>query len=117
MQEEHLVQFMECNQLSYQPIDKELQDELGDDLFQASGVTKEQSFYRVPWLEAVELVKSRRVLVRGGWAFIPESELLSLVVGVFRSGPVYCLPPQFLVLFSMLCIRNLRFTDIIWPPS
>ena len=35
MQEEHLVQFMECNQLSYQPIDKELQDELGDDLFQA----------------------------------------------------------------------------------
>ena len=84
VQEEHLVQFMESNQLSYQPIDKELQDELGDELFQASGVTKEQSFYRVPWLEAVDLVKSRRVLVRGGWAFIPESELLSLVVGVFR---------------------------------
>ena len=54
-------------------------------------MTKEQSFYSVPWLEAVELVKSRRVLVRGGAAFIPESELLSLVTGVFRSGTGSCL--------------------------
>ena len=27
---------------------------------------------RVPWQEAVDLVRTRRVLVRAGWAYIPQ---------------------------------------------
>jgi len=45
----------------------------------------EEKFYKVPWTEAVDLVRVRRVLIRGGMAYIPSSELLSLVVGVFRA--------------------------------
>merc|ERR1712083_1143706 len=41
--------------------------------------------YKVPWTEAVDLVRARRVLVKGGMAYIPSSELLSLVMGVFRA--------------------------------
>ena len=36
-------------------------------------------------MEAMDLVRARRVLVRGGFAYIPRDELMSLVVGVFRS--------------------------------
>lgn len=37
-------------------------------------------------MEALDLVRSRRVLLRSGSAYIPRDELLSLVVGVFRSN-------------------------------
>ena len=61
------------------------------------------AFYGVHWTEAVDLVcrqavlyvlarhihipqvRGRRVLVKGGKAFIPAGELQSLVVGVFRA--------------------------------
>ena len=36
-------------------------------------------------MEAMDLVRARRVLVRRGFAYIPRDELMSLVVGVFRS--------------------------------
>merc|ERR1719369_2291628 len=44
-----------------------------------------ENFYRVPWTEAADLVRARKVLIKGGMAYIPGSELLSLVVGVFRA--------------------------------
>ena len=50
---------------------------------------KYEDFYKVPWLEAMDLVRARRVLVRGGFAYIPRIELMSLVVGVFRLGETF----------------------------
>ena len=76
----------------YQPISSELKDELEKDLTACTGGSMLESFYRyhhrhniklrttyltadlhrVPWQEAVDLVRTRRVLVRAGWAYIPQ---------------------------------------------
>jgi len=94
---DHIGEFMEYNydftdpanpiplSTKYQPISSELKDELEKDLQACTGGSMLESFYRVPWQEAVDLVRTRRVLVRAGWAYIPQAELLSLVVGMFRS--------------------------------
>ena len=44
-----------------------------------------ETYYKVAWQEAMDLVRSRRVYLEAGYAYIPSTELLSLVVGVFRS--------------------------------
>jgi len=97
--DDHITQFMESNfdtledkartvvplAQKYKPISAELKDSLREDLTACSSGSMEVPFYQVPWVEAADLVKARRVLVRAGLAYIPESELLSLVVGLFRS--------------------------------
>jgi len=90
--QEALADFMAEEGLSYTPISGEEKCELGEALMAATGwggisghKLEDEEFYKVPWIEAVDLVRSRRVLVRGGFAYIPREELLSLVVGVFRS--------------------------------
>eukprot|EP00088_Acartia_fossae_P054307 TRINITY_DN6222_c0_g1_i12.p1 TRINITY_DN6222_c0_g1~~TRINITY_DN6222_c0_g1_i12.p1 ORF type:complete len:579 (+),score=140.39 TRINITY_DN6222_c0_g1_i12:186-1739(+) len=86
-----LNQFMVASKISYQPISQAEKDALGEDLINGTsrGISahkvKEDDFYKVPWLEAMDLVRGRRVLVRAGYAYIPRDELMSLVVGVFRS--------------------------------
>merc|ERR1719334_2612430 len=83
--------FMEQSGLSYQPISKQEKEKIGEDL--VSGTNRgiswhkvaDDDFYKVSWLEAMDLVRARRVLVRAGLAYIPREELMSLVVGVFRS--------------------------------
>ena len=95
---DHIGEFMDFNydfsdpanviplSTKYQPISNELKESLDVDLRACTGGSLlEVAFYRVPWQEAVDLVRTRRVLVHAGWAYIPQPELLSLVVGMFRS--------------------------------
>jgi len=83
--------FMTASGLRYKAIDSDEKERLREDLIASAGygmsTTKfnEEKFYKVPWTEAVDLVRVRRVLIKGGMAYIPSSELLSLVVGVFRA--------------------------------
>ena len=44
-----------------------------------------ETYYKVAWLEAMDLVRTRRVFLEKGFAYIPATEILSLIVGVFRS--------------------------------
>ena len=41
---------------------------------------------QVPFEQVPDLVASRRVLLRGGWAFVSRQQVASLVVGHFRAG-------------------------------
>ena len=41
--------------------------------------------YKVPFVEALELVKHRRVYVEGGMAYVPHTELVSILTGMFRT--------------------------------
>ena len=88
---EELGHFMTASGLRYQPIYAQEKERLREDLMASAGygmsTTKfdNEKFYKVPWTEAVDLVRVRRVLIKGGMAYIPSSELLSLVVGVFRA--------------------------------
>ena len=84
---EELDQFTEVSGLNYQPISQEERDRKLPKLSAASHYSSHQdNFYKVHWLEAIDLVRARRVYVEAGNAYIPSSELLSLVVGVFRSS-------------------------------
>jgi len=79
-----VASFMESNAIRYESITEEEKKDVKEKLYPASGSSSEGAFYRVPWLEAVDLVKSRRCLLVDGFAYIPETDLQSLVVGQFR---------------------------------
>ena len=42
-------------------------------------------FYKVPFEEALELVQGRRVYVHDGFAYVPATDVITLVMGVFRA--------------------------------
>ena len=84
---EELDQFTEVSGLNYKPISQEERQEKIVKLGAASQyASPHDSFYKVHWLEAIDLVRARRVYMEAGKAYIPSSELLSLVLGVFRSS-------------------------------
>ena len=42
-------------------------------------------YYRVPFTQALDLVRSRSVLLRGGFAFVPRQRMVTALVARFRS--------------------------------
>ena len=82
---------MTASGLSYQPIDDQEKKTNWDDLVSSVGYElspakfEGEKFYKVPWTEAVDLVRVRRVLIKGGMAYVPSRELLSLVMVIFRA--------------------------------
>jgi DNA primase large subunit len=47
---------------------------------------KNTTFYKVPFEQVLELVSKRAVLLRDGFAYVPESERVLLVMNAFRSA-------------------------------
>lgn len=45
----------------------------------------EKEFYKVPFENAIELVAQRKVFVQKGFAYVPVTDLVSLLVGEFRA--------------------------------
>ena len=43
------------------------------------------NYYKVHFTEALELVRSRRVFLENGIAFVPESEMKTLLTSVFKN--------------------------------
>ncbi|GIY88257.1 DNA primase large subunit [Caerostris extrusa] len=56
--------FMKYNELNYQPLTK---------------------FYKVPFIEVLDLVKNRKVFLEEGYAYIPEDDLIITVLSAYRS--------------------------------
>jgi len=42
-------------------------------------------FFKVPFIDALDLVRSRRVLLRGGMAIVPAPDMKAIVVGRYRA--------------------------------
>ena len=42
-------------------------------------------YYKVPFTEALDLVRQRRVYLQGGYAYIPNDELVSIITAMFRA--------------------------------
>jgi hypothetical protein len=104
---EQFADFMRRNGLSFTPVDEEERERLAPQLAAVHEASRALTapdgatpgapgsadppfsalrFYRVPWLQAQELVRSRRVLLRGGLAYVPSDRLHSLVLGRFRAA-------------------------------
>jgi len=43
------------------------------------------TFYKIPFDQAADLIKSREVFVQGGFAFVPSNKLISIVTARFRA--------------------------------
>ena len=77
---------------------------------------EEANWWKVEWGRVPELVEGRRVVLRGGWAYVPGREMGSLVLGEFGAGLEkamevrrYTFPAlAFLFFLSFLSPRNER---------
>lgn len=42
-------------------------------------------YYKVPFTEALDLVRHRKVYLQAGFAYIPSEDLVSIITAMFRS--------------------------------
>lgn len=79
--------FVESLSLDWQTVGEAEKRALSEELRAAGGGfpkrIEEESYFKVDWDKVPELVESRRVLVRGGKAYVPGREQLSMVVAEF----------------------------------
>lgn len=54
--------------------------------FLESEMVKGAMFYKVPFEQVVELVSKKACLLRDGWAYVPESERILLVLNAFKKN-------------------------------
>jgi hypothetical protein len=45
----------------------------------------DKEYYKIPFLEALELVKTRAVFLKGGYAYVPRNKMVSILHGRFRT--------------------------------
>jgi len=74
---------------SLKPIRKDEKDRLQESLLQLGGMTPTEfmttSFYAVPFVQALDLVATRQCYLQGGYAYVPQNKVLSIVVNKFRT--------------------------------
>ncbi|XP_048515187.1 DNA primase large subunit isoform X2 [Athalia rosae] len=86
---EAIQQFLKINDLNYVPISQNDKDDIKQYLCQSTWGHSEANvdvtnFYKVSFDEVGDLVKSRKVYVKSGFAYIPEKELVTIFVTIFR---------------------------------
>jgi len=82
------LQFVRANSINVTQIaekDFETYQEQLRDLHDMPGASR-QHFWKVPFEDVVDLIAQRKVLLHEGDAFVPSSQLSSIVVGRFRSS-------------------------------
>lgn len=85
--------FLRENEMAYEPIPADELDDVRSDLQNVrravkgkdAGATDKEDHYKVNFEEVPDLVRGRRVLLRYGYAYVPQSELISIVGGQFRA--------------------------------
>ncbi|XP_056148046.1 DNA primase large subunit [Lampris incognitus] len=82
-------EFLLRNNLQYYTISdgekRALQDKLVSSSYTVSGVTVEdQDFYKVPFQDALDLVRSRKVYLKAGYVYIPHQDIVTIVLNDFR---------------------------------
>mmetsp|Transcript_3262 Transcript_3262/g.7999 ORF Transcript_3262/g.7999 Transcript_3262/m.7999 type:complete len:523 (+) Transcript_3262:26-1594(+) len=83
-------EFLEFNGLNYTPISQSMKEERLDKLASvgfANNADKvmRTDYFKVAFEEALELIKTRRVYIEAGYAYVPKSDIASIIVGAFRA--------------------------------
>ncbi|KAG0723170.1 DNA primase large subunit [Chionoecetes opilio] len=83
--------FLSSNNLQFTPITPEEKEQERENLMDSSmGVTGDSvdgmSFYKVPFMDALDLVRQRKVFLKQGFAYVPETDMVTLVCNSFRSN-------------------------------
>lgn len=88
--ENSIETFLEANTLKYTPIEDKEKESLKEQLQAAMFNYKEENFqkinfYKVPFTSVLDLVRSRKVYLSEGQAYVPEKELVSIIIGIYRA--------------------------------
>ncbi|KAM6916089.1 DNA primase large subunit [Xenentodon cancila] len=84
------LEFLRKNNLQYDTISDKEKEDLRAKLIKSShgisGVTVEnQDIYRVPFQDALDLVRTRKVYLKAGFAYIPHQDVVTIVLNDFRT--------------------------------
>lgn len=84
------LEFLHRNNLQYDAISskekKDLQGKLVNSSYAVSGITVESNdFYKVPFQDALDLVRTRKVYLKAGYAYIPHQDIVTIVLNDFRT--------------------------------
>ncbi|XP_061816847.1 DNA primase large subunit [Nerophis lumbriciformis] len=84
------LEFLHKNNLQYDAITVEekrmLQDKLVNSSYGVSGITVEdQDFYKVPFQDALDLVRTRKVYLKAGYVYVPHQDIVTIVLNDFRT--------------------------------
>ncbi|XP_068613145.1 DNA primase large subunit-like [Brachionichthys hirsutus] len=83
------LEFLHRNNLQYDTINaeekKSLRDELINSSYGVSGITVEdQDFYKVPFQDALDLLRTRKAYLKAGYVYIPHQDIVAIVLNDFR---------------------------------
>ncbi|XP_077586270.1 DNA primase large subunit [Stigmatopora nigra] len=84
------TEFLHKNNLEYDAISIEdkraMKDKLINSSYCVSGITVEdQDFYRVPFQDALDLVRTRKAYLKAGYVYIPHQDIVTIVLNDFRT--------------------------------
>lgn len=82
--------FLKDNNLQYKPIAKDEKNSLASKLKAVMFNSKEENFedmnfYKVPFTSVLDLVRTRKVFLHQGEAYVPDKELVSIILGIYRT--------------------------------
>ncbi|KAG1686773.1 DNA primase large subunit [Nymphon striatum] len=86
--------FLKLNSFQYEPISQEEKRQFYQEIldstysirFYASSLESEEfKLYKVPFTEVLDLISSRKVLVKSGFAYIPQPDLISVLINTFKT--------------------------------
>lgn len=83
-------QFLKDNALEFDEVDKksvELVEKLRDSKFIYVGneTIINDVYYKVPFTDVLDLVRMRKVYIEKGFAYVPHEELVSIIIGIYRT--------------------------------
>uniref|UniRef100_A0A8D0GM50 DNA primase large subunit n=1 Tax=Sphenodon punctatus TaxID=8508 RepID=A0A8D0GM50_SPHPU len=89
--EDLIKNFLTYVNLAYNAISKEEKDTCADKLVNStpgfSGAkVVDMAYYKVPWSHAVDLVRTRRIYLHDGFAFVPHQDLVAIVLNNYRTN-------------------------------
>ncbi|KAI9329735.1 eukaryotic and archaeal DNA primase, large subunit-domain-containing protein, partial [Obelidium mucronatum] len=79
------LSFLKLQSLDSIAISKQERDSIASDLNALFGNT-DQKFYKVPFEQVLALVSRRAVVLKNGFAYVPESEQATLVTNAFKNA-------------------------------
>ena len=87
---EDMNRWLSTNGLRYEAISRDERDQIKDDLMAMARCRREewqehQEYYKVRFEEVVDLIRQRRVFLKAGYAYVPQSDLVSIVATRVRA--------------------------------
>ncbi|KFM58376.1 DNA primase large subunit, partial [Stegodyphus mimosarum] len=80
--------FMDINNLKYEPIKPEEKEDIFENLCLGHcnpAKARSIDFYKVPFVEVLDLIKNRKVFLKKGFAYIPEDDMVITIASAYRA--------------------------------